>query len=60
MENQMEKFHNLPEIERMGVQTQTTCLLCNSQDESGAHLFFNYLYTRTILLATTETHNHSF
>lgn len=54
MEDEMKTPYHLEELEECGIQTQKVCLLCNMQDESRAHLFFNSLYTRTILLSLTK------
>lgn len=35
------------------------CLLCNKENESIGHLFFNYEYTRDILIMSTEFLNNT-
>lgn len=47
-------------LREWGIQTQTTCLLHNSQDESRGYLFFNCSKSRIILLFFAETLNHCF
>lgn len=43
-----------------GVTIQsTTCLSCNSEEETVANLFFNCIYTRKVILELTKTLDHA-
>lgn len=47
-------------LQGWGRDTQTTCLLCNQEDETIRHMFFNSEFSRSILLAMTEQLGESF
>jgi len=42
------------------VQVPSACLLCNLEDETRSHLFFNYFYSRSLLIPLAEHLNLAF
>lgn len=47
-------LHTFIRLRALGINLQTTGHLCETEEESIQHLFFNCMYTRDLLLSVTE------